>query len=225
MDQHLQTVYGLGVSCGLVRVSIQAPPSSQRQVSAFPRGVQVQPHEAWIDESDRVSDATMSAYSMCASLVPTSAEECVRHALRQIAPRSGKLHWHDLDPKGRREVVDMLAGFDVEHLVVLGNAKGKIAHERARGRCLEKLIWLLTARGITLLTLEQRSRTQDRKDRDRIDGFGCRWPEARHIRARWVRGATEPLLCLPDVALGVYWDTAIANRDFLLFGTVATFDL
>jgi len=89
-----------------------------------------------------------------------------------------------------------------------------MGEERARGLCLERLMWELANRHVEHVTFESRSPTQDRTDLRRIDGLRAQKVLGPSIRADWLPGRTEPLLWAADVIVGLVGD-AKAGSDNL----------
>ena len=162
---------------------------------------------AWVDESIRVDRAPAPMYLLGASIIETEAEADIVSALRSRAPRAGKLHWRELGDRGRAGVLTLLPTLQIDHLVVIAAPlRPEIRIERARGQCIERLLWELALREVASVTFESRSPAQDKADRRRVDGLRSRRLIPDELFVDWVPGVSEPLLWAPDLMLGAVGD-------------------
>lgn len=93
--------------------------------------------------------------------------------------------------------------------------------ERARRKCIERLLAELTGRGIASIVFERRHGELDARDRALVAALKRQRTLPAAVRASWQSAANEPLLWLPDIAAGAaalaetgdtaYWnDLAVA---------------
>lgn len=171
---------------------------------------------AWGDESIRNKGLNHPWYLMGASLV-TGEPDDIRRELMRIKPVSAKkLHWHDMTPRFKNEVIGRLERLSSFHIIVVGERMAHMKDERARRKCLECLLPILEGYGIEELVLEARTGSLDKSDaahRIQLHRMGL----IDRIRITHMRGDIEPLLWLPDQALGAYVDTRLGLQDFSRF--------
>lgn len=162
---------------------------------------------AWVDESIRRSGVAEPVYLLGATITSLAGYETTSNVLSAYAPKGNKLHWRDLGERGKRKVVQGLSTLDLEHIVIIRTLLSEMSEERARGLCIERLMWELDNRQIAHVTFESRSPTQDQTDLRRIDGLRSKQTLSSTIRAEWVSGHAEPLLWASDVLIGLVGDT------------------
>ncbi|MFD7075516.1 hypothetical protein ACFV9G_15005 [Nocardioides sp. NPDC059952] len=118
---------------------------------------------AWVDESVHV-DAGL--YVLAAAVASTEACDAHRDALRPLArPARQRTHWKFEDDKDRRRLIEALSGLELRHVVAVASPIDHKRQERARRKCLERLMPRLAEVGVTQVWFESRSEGQDKKDR------------------------------------------------------------
>ena len=168
---------------------------------------------AWVDESALQSRVDVPMYLLGASLTSTEHEISISSDLRCRVPRGKKLHWRELGDRGKTEARSLLSTLPIEHVIVIaGPLRDGVKQERARGQCIERLLWELSERMVDTVTFESRSPAQDRADRRRVDGLRGRQYISTSMHVQWTPGATEPLLWLPDLIVGAVGDARAHNR-------------
>ncbi len=141
----------------------------------------------------------------------------VRAQLRRV-PRTGhKLHWRDADEQHHRLIHRVVAPLPVQHVVVVVVAAPADPRrpERARAKCLERMLHELDRWGVGQLIMEARTASLNRRDVmlvDRLRG-GRRVPAG--IRVEFGLPSTEPMLWLPDQILGMIGDGEAGNTRWL----------
>ncbi|WP_172144083.1 hypothetical protein [Bifidobacterium panos] len=100
--------------------------------------------------------------------------------------------------------------------IIAAEQMSTINDERARRKCLERLLQLLEQHGVDRLVLESRTASQDARDRHLVS-YLYTSHVLRSIRLDHVRGDCEPCLWLPDQILGAYGDTKSGEMDFATF--------
>ena len=101
--------------------------------------------------------------------------------------------------------------------------------ERARRKCIERLLAELATRGIANIVFERRHDELDARDRALVAALKRQRSLPAAVRTSWQAAADEPLLWLPDIAAGAaalaetgdatYWSdltVAFAVERFLL---------
>ncbi|NEG89198.1 hypothetical protein [Bifidobacterium aerophilum] len=178
---------------------------------------------AWGDESIRNKDLDHPWYLMGASLIEGNLDS-IRSELMRLKPAGAKkLHWHDMTPRFKNEVIKSLEGMESLHIIVVGERMTHMKDERARRKCLERLLPILEGYGIEQLVLEARTDVLNKADnahRMQLERMGV----VSRIRITHMRGDAEPLLWLPDQALGAYVDTRLGLQDFNLFTDTKVID-
>ena len=162
---------------------------------------------AWGDESIRKTGVPSPMYLMGACVCDDD-EILTRRKLGSLKPKNArKLHWRDMRPALRSKVIDAIDAMNLDHVIV---AAVPMSHwntaERARRKCLERLLPLLEAEyGVETLVLERREVSQDQNDIRFIDGLRSRgFIGTIHVRLQ--AGEDDARLWLPDQLLGAYGD-------------------
>ncbi|WBU37168.1 hypothetical protein [Homoserinibacter sp. YIM 151385] len=144
-----------------------------------------------------------------------------RDRLRQLQTTRSKLHWKDLDRRHRDRVVETIAAFGLDHLVIAATPLELRRQERARALCLERLAWELgTSHGVTQLVLEARPESLMRRDVRTIDTLRSKRAIPADLRVDHGLPREEPMLWIADQVLGALgasivgedrWYTAIRD--------------
>jgi hypothetical protein len=74
--------------------------------------------------------------------------------------------------------------------------------ERARRKCIERLLHELASRGIAGVVFERRHAELDARDRTMIAALHRQQTLPAAFQAEWLPATSEPLLWLPDIAAG-----------------------
>lgn len=181
---------------------------------------------AWLDESIREETDGVSRYLLGAVLIEEKDRAEIREKLREISELSGKLHWHDMGPQRREDVLPLVVALKARHVIVVAATTHRLKPERARKKCLERMTWELTQRPeVATLVLEQRSPTQDRRDIDAFSNFRSRFKEDSKLRVEHGAPKTEPLLWIPDTVIGALGDTLIGKKDWSNYLDVRQVDI
>jgi DNA-binding GntR family transcriptional regulator len=173
---------------------------------------------AYVDESLRVRDGL---YVLAAVIVADNDTEHQCQALRALLHRGQRrLHWRDESPQRRSQIIDVVRQLPHTGAVVIAIGMAPKRQERARRKCIERMLAELTGRGIASVVFERRHEELDARDRALVTALK---------RQRWQPAADEPLLWLPDIAAGAaalaaigdtaYWDalaTAFTLERFTL---------
>ncbi|WP_449064304.1 hypothetical protein [Planomonospora algeriensis] len=158
------------------------------------------PHSAYVDESMRVSSGL---YLMAAVLVPSACAEDYRAVLRGLLLRNQRrLHWRDEKDKRRVQLVEAIGALRPCGIVIIGTGLDRGRQERARRKCMERLLWELGRRHVGDVVFERRHSELDVRDRDMVEALRGRHAMAPRLRASWEAPDEEPLLWLPDIVAG-----------------------
>ena len=158
---------------------------------------------AWGDESMRRSARGEGAvYFLGAAIVDMDDYDTCRSALLAL-PRSGsKLHWHDADTQRRRRIMAAVEGLPAQHVVVIATPTDPARQERARAKCVERMLHELDQYGVTRLVMEARTPTLNGRDMKLIDRLRGAKRIPSGVRLEFGLPSEEPLLWLPDQVLG-----------------------
>ncbi|WP_144784020.1 hypothetical protein [Microbacterium sp. BH-3-3-3] len=160
------------------------------------------PFRAFVDESSAVRSHTRQEYLIGAALIPLEACDTIREELRSLAlPGQVKLHWTDESESRRRAIVSRIAELDPMTVVVTHLSERMKKNERCRRKCLEALYHDMVAMEVFELLLEDRSPSQNSRDRQHIVALQGQGLD-RRVRIAHKRGGDEPLLWIADVLLG-----------------------
>lgn len=96
---------------------------------------------AWVDESGSNSFLDPHTYIMAALIATADQLDVIRRCMLDLRlPGQTKMHWRDERPSRRRQIVELIADLDVEHLVIVTSPHAEsCAGERRRRPTLEIL--------------------------------------------------------------------------------------
>ena len=158
---------------------------------------------AFADESMRTS-GNESMYLLGATIFNVDTprlDALVSLKLKDAA----KLHWRELGRKTQVDVMRAVADIPAMTTVVVGVPMNPRKQERARRKCLEKMVGMLVEQGVDKLVLEARDPRLDRRDVQLVDTM-----KSPHrgltFEVHHKRGFEEPKLWVPDQVLGAYGD-------------------
>lgn len=155
---------------------------------------------AYVDESLRVGD---SLYVLAAVLVADRNADERRVALRGLlASKQLRLHWREESASRREHLAKATAGLCQSGVIVCGTGMTAGGQARARAKCLQSLLWELSARGVDLAVLETAGPHADQADLRIIDALRIQNAMRAVLRVEHGDPMTEPLLWLADIAAG-----------------------
>ncbi|WEV58815.1 hypothetical protein OZX67_08490 [Bifidobacterium sp. ESL0728] len=160
-------------------------------------------HYAWGDESVRVQGPGSSQYLIGVCLCDKS-ESDIRAAFKDAHLIQGpKVHWRDMNVSERKRSIKLINSMHFTNLVVsAGPITGAMRPERARRKCLEKLIPALEHDyGITHLRMEARSSKQDMEEMAFMQHLHERG-FLDTLRYKLLPGSQDARLWIPDQILG-----------------------
>lgn len=171
---------------------------------------------AWVDESMRQHAVPDPMYLLGAVVSEPARCSGTRHQLRTVLPKGApKLHWHELSPRKKTEVTAVVASAEGEHLVVVATALNLRKQERARAECLKRLLWELGQRNVSLVHLEARTPSLNKRDMDLILRLRGQRAIPAGIRVEIELPSIEPMLWVPDQVLGAVGDAETGDRRWL----------
>ena len=155
---------------------------------------------AYIDESLRVREGL---YVLAAVIVADAQADKHRQILRALLYRHQvRLHWRE-EAAGRREqLVSALCALQDTGAVVIAAGVAPGRQERARRKCIARLLAELASRGIATVVFERRHAELDARDRAMVAALQRQQSLPASLRASWQPAVNEPLLWLADIAAG-----------------------
>ncbi len=155
---------------------------------------------AYIDESLRVSHGL---YVLAAVIVADTDADQHRAALRALLLRGQlRLHWRDESSRCRSQLITAVSALRHTGAIVIATDAAARRQERARRKCIERLLAELASRAITTAVFERRHPDLDARDRTMIAALRHQRALPAAFRATWQQASDEPLLWLPDIAAG-----------------------
>jgi hypothetical protein len=155
---------------------------------------------AYVDESLRVREGL---YVLAAVIVADAEADGHREALRKLLYRRQlRLHWRDESSRRRRQLIAAVCRLRHTGAVVIAGGVAAGRQERARRKCIERLLSELSSRGIARVVFERRHKELDARDRAMVAALQRQQSLPAALRASWEPATTEPLLWLPDIAAG-----------------------
>jgi hypothetical protein len=90
-----------------------------------------------------VVDETRSdqRYYLAAVTVEDRRHDAIREAMLGLRLSGSKFHWTKESDERRREIADVIAGLGLLHMVVMRLVDPDETDERARRKCLRRLLW------------------------------------------------------------------------------------
>ncbi|MET8154913.1 hypothetical protein ABZT47_00990 [Sphaerisporangium sp. NPDC005289] len=163
---------------------------------------------AYIDESLRRRPNDWNVYAMAAVLVECAHHEQVRAALESLRlGKSQRLHWRDESAKRQLTIAERLAELPISGIVTVCLYSRGVRTERARRRCLERLLPEVERAGAATASIESRSPEQDHLDRGLLTGLRATGVVAKSLTVTWQPSVSEPLLWAADaiVSATTWW--------------------
>jgi hypothetical protein len=154
---------------------------------------------AYVDESLRVHQGL---YVFAAVIIADTDAARHRQALRELLYRRQlRLHWRDESSRRRSQLISAACELRHTGAVVIAAGVGRGRQERARRKCIERLLSELASRGIARVVFERRHKELDARDRAMIAALQ-RQQSLPALHATWEPAAGEPLLWLADITAG-----------------------
>ncbi|ALU41437.1 hypothetical protein AS188_16230 (plasmid) [Kocuria flava] len=134
---------------------------------------------------------------------------------RTLQKARRKLHWHDIKDDRKGSAVELIASFDMLHVIVVAAPVAPKKQERARRLCLEQLSWRLDGIGVSCLFLESRSEGQNQRDRNLVESLRGRQAFPPGLRLEHVHPSDEPMVWVPDQVLGAVGAEERGDRQYV----------
>jgi hypothetical protein len=106
------------------------------------------------------------------------------------------------DDKDKRRLIEALSALELRHVVAVASPIDHKRQERARRKCLERLMPRLAEVGATQVWFESRSEAQDKKDRAMLAALRSCGLLDMSVQADFARPLDEPMLWVPDAVAG-----------------------
>ncbi|TYC96639.1 hypothetical protein FQ377_13725 [Arthrobacter echini] len=162
---------------------------------------------AWVDESMRGATKDQGMYLLGAVVADPTECESTRDELRAVLPKGArKLHWTDMEDRAKKQVTALVCGLDVAHLVVIGTPLDLKKQEKARAKCMERLLWELGEMEVSRVVLEHRTPSLNSRDMKLVDRLRGRQAMPASLRVDIAQPSSEPMLWIPDQMLGAMGD-------------------
>lgn len=155
---------------------------------------------AWVDESVHVD---CGLYVLAAGVADPVVCDGHRDVLRALvrSPRR-RLHWKDEERRDRLRIAESLATLDLAHIVAIASPLDPKKPERARRKCLERLLLQLSEDGVGEVWLESRGPIQDQRDRTMVAAMRSAGIGLRRLHVEFALPRDEPMLWVPDAVAG-----------------------
>ncbi|UBU10607.1 hypothetical protein [Nonomuraea gerenzanensis] len=158
------------------------------------------PFAAYVDESMVLA---RGVYLMAAVLVAPHQADRYRADLRALLlHRQLRLHWHDENDKRRTQLIEAVAEWRPDGILVVGTGMDPARQERARRKCMECLLWELGDHHVADVFFERRDAGLDRRDHELVVKLKGRHAVPPRLRLSWCDPVSEPLLWLADIIAG-----------------------
>lgn len=163
------------------------------------------PLVAWVDESGSNSSLDPNTFIMAALIATAGQLDVIRRCMLDLRlPGQTKMHWRDERPSRRRQIIELIADLDVEHLVIVTSPHAEsCAGERRRRLTLEILLPELAELGVSRAVFESRGKKDDQRDRAMLDHLRQQHALDASLRMDHAIGREEPALWVPDALCGV----------------------
>lgn len=174
------------------------------------------PITAWGDESIRTRDVDTPLYLLAACISGKDASD-VQQSLGSIKPKHAKkLHWRDMRDSLKRKSIDRIHSMDDTHVIVVGTPLERMRPDRAREKCLQRLLFQLSQMNVSTLILESRAPSQDKRDVAALFHLQ-RSGACLGMRVEHLPGDKDARLWIPDQVLGAYGDQRTGKQDYAYF--------
>ncbi|WP_435299015.1 hypothetical protein [Timonella sp. A28] len=182
---------------------------------------------AWVDESMRTKHVSEPIYMLGACIADPLSCEDIRENLHRLRKKGPKLHWREMDNAAKKKSINLLNRIDVAHMVVVAAPMDPRRQERARAKCLERLLAELGEVGVSSVFLENRTQSLNDKDMRLIENLRGRKAMPRTLRVYIEVPSKEPMLWVPDQILGALGESEAGNKQWAerLFGNITRHDI
>lgn len=164
---------------------------------------QIPTYEGFLDESSVRRGAAHQEYLVCAAIVPPDDAAALREQLLPLRLKGQiKLHWSDEQESRRRKIVTSIAAMEPMTAMVTFLSQQQKKTERYRRKCLEGIYNELSLMGVSQVTCESRTPSQNKKDVAHLLSLRNSKKLPTNFDITHSRGGDDPLLWIPDIILG-----------------------
>lgn len=161
---------------------------------------------AYVDESARV--AAPGLYVLAAvGVLEDQVQEVVAVLRSGLRHRRRRFHWREEEHADQEAMAKLFGSLGLLSVVAVATPVDKARPERARRRCLTRLLWELEQRDVRDVLFESRGDAQDLLDRKHIANTQRSQHLEPDLAFAFGDPRLEPLLWLPDLVAGA------VNRD------------
>jgi len=139
-------------------------------------------------------------------------ESCRAQLRDLLLPLKTKLHWYRAIDGHKYDIARLVSTFDLIHCVVLRNMPTGESDERARKKCIDRLMVELEQFGVDLVIFESRTPKLDNWDQKQINYLRTSKTLGMPVVARHIPGASEPMLWISDASAGAIGDFELYNQ-------------
>jgi len=159
--------------------------------------------QAFIDESQVGGTGSGHPFILTASFPVAADPDQIRERMRKELPRgANKLHWRDMTASRRRSIVEVVAGLELIHFVIVREYTEIERPERSRRACIEHLLFELHSFGVDSAVFESRGKADDALDMKMVQHLRAQKTLPRSFTVDHVPGPADPLLWAADIACG-----------------------
>jgi hypothetical protein len=171
---------------------------------------------AFADESQSHQQRDPNCYVLAAGLCDPADVDQARSAMLGLQlPGQRKVHWRDESRKRHQQIIEVVAGLPLQHLVVVRDGRAGEKPERRRRHCLERLLYELDTLHVATVTCESRGRRDDHRDRTMLDTLRARQALSSELRLDHLPGPKDPLLWIPDAVCGAITHDRVGNSSYV----------
>lgn len=159
--------------------------------------------EAYADESFHEENGA-GIYVLATVVFDVYGVSAARQAMLDLRGkrRTRKLHWNEMDRHDRSTAVKTIADLAGLHVVTVGSPVPRRRQERARAKCLHRLVRELHSYEVQHLRIESRTQELDKRDVNTVSGARFTLPKGTAFRVEHTEGASEPLFWAADIVAG-----------------------
>ncbi|MCV9996547.1 hypothetical protein OIU93_19980 [Paeniglutamicibacter sp. ZC-3] len=166
---------------------------------------------AWVDESMRAVNVAEPLYMLGAAVADPLSCDSVRDDLRAVRKGGSKLHWREMDNAAKKLSMDLIGRIDAAHIVVVAAPMDPRRQERARAKCMERLLAELGDLGVSTVFLESRTQSLNARDMRLVEQLRGSRAMPRALRVEIQVPSIEPMLWIPDQILGAVGEGKAGN--------------
>ena len=145
-------------------------------------------------------------YMLGATVVKGDCSRALSALAKLKPPTAAKLHWRDMGYRAQRKSLEIISELELTCTVAIARPLDGKRQERARRKCLERLITTLEEAGGRSLILETRDDALDRRDIDFVKNAKASM-RIGSLSVAHADATSYPQLWIPDQLIGAMGDT------------------